>query len=332
MTETAHLEFESGPFLHSLFGEEPAALARAEAVLGVAATVRGGQLRLHGPPERVAAARLFFEQLENARRATGAIDRHGFRLALDAFQAASGTGAPDAAGDPVGRAFATRLAAGGGRPGVRPRNLRQGEFVRAMERSHVVFGLGPAGTGKTYLAVARAVDAIRRGEFRKLVLTRPAVEAGEALGFLPGDLKEKILPYLRPLYDALYDILGADEVDRMLERGMVEIAPLAYMRGRTLNHAYIILDEAQNTTREQMFMFLTRLGEESRCVVTGDPSQVDLRPPARSGLVEARRILGNIEGVEFIEFGQADVVRHPVVQRIIEAYEAHRGRDSEASP
>ena len=319
MSRTEEIVFESGPFLHSLFGEDPAVLASAEESLGVVITARGGQLKLRGEPASVDRARTFFHQLEEARRATGAIDRHGFRMALQAFRDKNGPGLP--------QVFDTRLLGSGGKPGVRPRTLRQAEYVRAMERAHVVFGLGPAGTGKTYLAVARAVDAIRRGEFRKLVLTRPAVEAGEALGFLPGDLKEKILPYLRPLYDALYDMLGAEEVERMLERGMVEIAPLAYMRGRTLNHAYIILDEAQNTTCEQMFMFLTRLGEESRCVITGDPSQIDLRPPGRSGLIEARRILRGIEGVEFIEFDQADVVRHPVVQRIIEAYESHRKKD-----
>ena len=319
MSHTEEIVFESGPFLHSLFGEDPAVLASAEESLGVVITARGGQLKLRGEPAYVERARKFFFQLEEARRSSGAIDRHGFRMALQAFRDEGGPGLP--------RVFDTRLLGSAGKPGVRPRTLRQAEYVRSMERSHVVFGLGPAGTGKTYLAVARAVDAIRRGEFRKLVLTRPAVEAGEALGFLPGDLKEKILPYLRPLYDALYDMLGAEEVERMLERGMVEIAPLAYMRGRTLNHAYIILDEAQNTTCEQMFMFLTRMGEESRCVITGDPSQIDLRPPGRSGLIEARRILRGIEGVEFIEFDQADVVRHPVVQRIIEAYESHRKKD-----
>ncbi len=319
MSSTEEIVFESGPFLHSLFGADPSVLALAEEALKVVITARGGQLKLRGEPAAVARARSFFEQLEEARRSTGAIDRHGFRLALDAFRDEAGTGRG------VAGVFDAHLLSHGGKPGVRPRTLRQADYVRAMERSHVVFGLGPAGTGKTYLAVARAVDAIRRGEFRKLVLTRPAVEAGEALGFLPGDLKEKILPYLRPLYDALYDLLGAEEVERMLDRGMVEIAPLAYMRGRTLNHAYIILDEAQNTTCEQMFMFLTRLGEESRCVITGDPSQIDLRPASRSGLAEARRILQDIDGVEFIGFSQVDVVRHPVVQRIIEAYEAYRG-------
>ena len=312
------ITFESGPFLHSLFGEDPAMLALAESALGVSVTARGGQLKLSGEADPVARARRFFEELESARRSAGALDKHGFRMALQAH--AHAPGEPGALAKPL----QMRLAGFGGRGGVRPRNLRQAAYVQAMERSSVVFGLGPAGTGKTYLAVARAADAIRAGHFRRLVLTRPAVEAGEALGFLPGDLNEKILPYLRPLYDALHDILGPEEVEKMIARGMVEIAPLAYMRGRTLNHAYIILDEAQNTTREQMFMFLTRLGEESRCVITGDPSQIDLRPARRSGLLEATRVLHGIEGIEFIRFDQNDVVRHPVVQRIIQAYEANR--------
>lgn len=319
------IAFESGPFLYSLFGDDPAMLDLAESSLGVSVTARGGQLKLHGEAVKVTAARQFFEELEVVRRSVGAFDKHGFRMALQAHIAGGGEAGA------LAKPFQMRLAGFGGRSGVRPRNLRQLEYIQTMERSSVVFGLGPAGTGKTYLAVARAADAIRRGQFRKLVLTRPAVEAGEALGFLPGDMNEKILPYLRPLYDALYDILGAEEVERMIERGIVEIAPLAYMRGRTLNHAYIILDEAQNTTCEQMFMFLTRLGEESRCVITGDPSQIDLRPAHRSGLLEARQILQGIEGIEFMVFDQGDVVRHPVVQRIIKAYEADRGsRESEA--
>lgn len=318
------IDFESGQFLHSLFGDDPAVLALAESALDVAITARGAQLKLQGEAEKVASARQFFEELEAVRRSSGALDKHGFRMALQAHLTSRAE--PGALAKPL----QMRLAGFGGRAGVRPRTLHQAEYIQAMERSSVVFGIGPAGTGKTYIAVARAADAIRRGQFRKIVLTRPAVEAGEALGFLPGDLNEKILPYLRPLYDALYDILGTEEVERMIERGIVEIAPLAYMRGRTLNHAYIILDEAQNTTCEQMFMFLTRLGEESRCVITGDPSQIDLRPARRSGLLEARAILQGIDGIEFLTFDQTDVVRHPVVQRIIRAYETERAsRESE---
>jgi phosphate starvation-inducible PhoH-like protein len=197
-------------------------------------------------------------------------------------------------------------------------------YLQAMKKSEVVFGIGPAGTGKTYLAMAQALQALREKTVQRLVLTRPAVEAGEALGFLPGDLNEKVLPYLRPLYDALYEMLEPDEAEKLIERGIVEIAPLAYMRGRTLKNSFVILDEAQNTTTEQMLMFLTRLGEGSRCAVTGDPSQVDLRRGITSGLAEAVHILEGVEGLSFVRFEPSDVVRLPVVQRIIEAYRVHR--------
>ena len=220
-----------------------------------------------------------------------------------------------------------RLLAGGRKGGVIGRTPGQLVYLNAMAYHELVFGIGPAGTGKTYLAMARALDALKNGEVRRLVLTRPAVEAGEALGFLPGDLKDKVLPYLRPLYDALYDMLPAEEAERLVERGTIEVAPLAYMRGRTLANAFVILDEGQNTTPEQMFMFLTRLGEGSRCVVTGDPSQVDLRRGMRSGLAEALQILADCEGIATVRFDPSDVVRHPLVQRIIERYELHRGRN-----
>ena len=183
------------------------------------------------------------------------------------------------------------------------------------------FGIGPAGTGKTYLAVACAVDALEREQVKRIILTRPAVEAGERLGFLPGDLAQKVDPYLRPLYDALYDLMGFERVNRAMERQSIEIAPLAYMRGRTLNHAFIILDEAQNTTAEQMKMFLTRLGFGSRAVVTGDPTQIDLPKGTTSGLINARRILDQVKGIAFTEFDSSDVVRHPLVGRIVDAYE-----------
>jgi phosphate starvation-inducible PhoH-like protein len=188
----------------------------------------------------------------------------------------------------------------------------------------IVFGIGPAGTGKTYLAMAAAVSALLKGEVERIILTRPAVEAGETLGFLPGDLREKILPYLRPLYDALHDMLDAEDTARLTEKGIIEIAPLAYMRGRTLSHAFIVLDEAQNTTPEQMMMFLTRLGEDSRMVVTGDITQIDLPRAKQSGLLEVRRILADIPGIDFHTFSAADVVRHPLVAQIIEAYERDR--------
>jgi phosphate starvation-inducible protein PhoH and related proteins len=203
------------------------------------------------------------------------------------------------------------------------RTPNQVEYLRQIQEHDITFGIGPAGTGKTYLAVASAVDAYERDQVQRIVLTRPAVEAGERLGFLPGDLAQKVDPYLRPLYDALYDLMGFDKVTRLFEKGNIEIAPLAYMRGRTLNHAFIILDEAQNTTPEQMKMFLTRIGIGAKAVITGDVTQTDLPKGQKSGLVEARRILANVRGLAFTDFNAGDVVRHPLVARIVAAYEAH---------
>jgi len=203
------------------------------------------------------------------------------------------------------------------------RTPRQVEYLKHIQEHDITFGTGPAGTGKTYLAVASAVDAIERELVQRIVLTRPAVEAGERLGFLPGDLAQKVDPYLRPLYDALYDLMGFDKVAKLFERGAIEIAPLAYMRGRTLNHAFIILDEAQNTTPEQMKMFLTRIGIGAKAVVTGDVTQIDLQRGQKSGLIEARQILRDVRGIAFSEFQKEDVVRHPLVARIVSAYEAH---------
>jgi len=202
------------------------------------------------------------------------------------------------------------------------RTPRQHEYLRHIMAHDITFGLGPAGTGKTYLAVACAVDALERSSVQRIILTRPAVEAGERLGFLPGDLTAKVDPYLRPLYDALYDLMGFDRVTKAFEKGQLEVAPLAFMRGRTLNHAFVILDEAQNTTPEQMKMFLTRIGFGSKCVVTGDTSQVDLPKGMTSGLVDAERVLAKVKGIAMTRFSSADVVRHPLVARIVEAYEA----------
>lgn len=207
-----------------------------------------------------------------------------------------------------------------GRP-IRVKNMGQKRYVEAIDKSDVVFGIGPAGTGKTFLAVVCAIAAFKKGEVSRIILTRPAVEAGESLGFLPGDLKEKVDPYLRPIYDSLYAILGTNTTDRLMERGVIEVAPLAYMRGRTLDYAFVILDEAQNTTDAQMKMFLTRLGFNSKMVVNGDMTQVDLPGRQHSGLIDARHILKNIDQIKFINFSANDVVRHPVVAKIITAYE-----------
>jgi len=216
---------------------------------------------------------------------------------------------------------------------VAPRNVRQRQYLKTVAERDVVFAIGPAGTGKTYLAVAMAAAALLERKIKRIVLCRPAVEAGERLGFLPGDMVEKINPYLRPLYDALYDILGYEKTGKLLERGVIEVAPIAFMRGRTLNDAFIILDEAQNTTSEQMKMFLTRIGFFSKAVITGDVTQVDLPQGRASGLREARRILANVPEIGFVTFDEKDVVRHPIVQRIVAAYETEdRGRQGEPLP
>lgn len=209
-----------------------------------------------------------------------------------------------------------------GKP-IRVKTLGQRHYVQSMRKRDLVFGIGPAGTGKTYLAVVMAVNALKEGKMKKIVLTRPAVEAGESLGFLPGDLKEKVDPYLRPLYDALHDLLGAEHTERLIERGTIEIAPLAYMRGRTLDESFVILDEAQNTTPEQMKMFITRLGFGSKMVITGDLTQIDLPRGKESGLKVTEKRLESVKGIDFIYLKQLDVVRHPLVQRIIEAYETY---------
>src|ERR1041384_7643404 len=216
-----------------------------------------------------------------------------------------------------------------GKRSVTPKTLNQKLYVEAIEKHDMVFGIGPAGTGKTYLAVSMAVRALLEKRINRIVLTRPAVEAGERLGFLPGTLQEKIDPYLKPLYDALYDMLDVERVDRNIERGIIEIAPIAFMRGRTLNDSFVILDEAQNTTPEQMKMFLTRIGYNSKAVITGDITQIDLPLGKMSGLIEARTVISGVEGISFIHFNERDVVRHPLVQRIVRAYEAYSNQPAQ---
>jgi phosphate starvation-inducible PhoH-like protein len=219
---------------------------------------------------------------------------------------------------------ASRIYTSARKPVIIPKTLGQRQYVELIRQNDITFGVGPAGTGKTYLAMAMAVAALKEEKCNRLILTRPAVEAGEALGFLPGDLQEKITPYLRPLYDALYDMMPSEDVLKHQERGTIEIAPLAYMRGRTLNNSFVILDEAQNATREQILMFLTRMGINTKIIITGDPSQVDLPYPRKSGLPEALYLLKNIPGIGIKEFQKRDVVRHPLVQRIIQAYETQK--------
>lgn len=320
------LTYESPQFLHDLLGNDASALRLLGEACGVRVTSRDGWLRLEGEEPAIQQARAAMTQLEAVRRQGGEINGATLRLVLQSVRENPDT-------QPATDLLEVKLLGNGRKPPVLAKTRGQIAYLRAMRASEVVFGIGPAGTGKTFLAMAHGLHLLREKAVQRLVLTRPAVEAGEALGFLPGDLKEKIFPYLRPLYDALYEMLEADEAERLIERGQVEIAPLAYMRGRTLKGAFVILDEAQNTTTEQMLMFLTRLGEGARCAVTGDPSQVDLRRGVRSGLREAMEVLQGVEGVRFVHFASKDVVRLPVVQRIIDAYERHRrAREASAPP
>ena len=322
------LEFESPHFLQSLFAHDVSLLKLLEEALDLTVTTRDGWVRLAGAKPKINRAQEIFTELENARRKGGEISSHTFRYAVEA--AKSQEDAETNKKKSVSDFAEMRLLGSGSKPAVTPRTENQFNYLKALRGHDVNFGVGPAGTGKTYLAMAFALDLLKKREIDRILLTRPAVEAGEALGFLPGDLEEKVAPYLRPLYDALGDMIEPSEAQKFAERNLIEIAPLAYMRGRTLNRACVILDEAQNATREQMFMFLTRLGEDSKAIVTADPSQIDLRPMKKSGILEAMRFLQSVEGISFTEFDAVDVVRHPVVRRIIEAYDTGREREEAA--
>ncbi|MDQ3622916.1 MAG: PhoH family protein [Verrucomicrobiota bacterium] len=317
MSAIETLQFENARVLTTLFGNDLRLLKQLEDELEVKVTTRDGWLRVEGEPERIDQTRRVFVQLERARQNGVNIRRHEFLYALRAVSTPEATGLDELSD--------TKIFCSPKRASITPKTPGQREYIRAIQSNDMVFGVGPAGTGKTYLAMALAVSALKREQVTRIILTRPAVEAGEALGFLPGDLKEKIMPYLRPLYDALHDMLEAEEMQRFLERGVIEVAPLAYMRGRTLNRAFVVLDEAQNTTMEQMFMFLTRLGSESKCVITGDHTQIDLPANKRSGLIEAIQALRDIEGIAFCYFDDQDVIRHELVQAIVRAYRSHRG-------
>lgn len=320
-TETLH--FENDRVAQQLFNSEPRNLQAVQEQLGVKATSREGWIKLEGEPEGIEAARHLFLSLENSLKSGTPIRNRDFAHALSVVKNEGATVLKEMMSD--------RIQTSEKKPGVTAKTVGQKKYLDAIRKHDVTFGIGPAGTGKTYLAVAMALAALREGKVSRIILTRPAVEAGEALGFLPGDLYEKIMPYLRPLHDALHDMMPPEEIQKNTERNVIEIAPLAYMRGRTLNHAFIILDEAQNSTPEQMFMFLTRLGINSKAVITGDETQVDLPSHRASGLIEAHRALKHVEGIAIIEFSKRDVVRHPLVQRIIAAYEEHRAIASPAS-
>jgi len=310
------LHFPSPRHLSQLYAGREENLSHAERALGVKLVTRDGWLKIEAPPAPLSLAEDFFGFLDAARGQGMTIRSPDFARLADSF--ARGEGAQ------LRALLQQPLVITTNRRSIVPKTLAQKLYLQSMLKQPVVFGIGPAGTGKTYLAIAAAVSALLRNEVQRIILTRPAVEAGETLGFLPGDLREKILPYLRPLYDALNDMLDPQEVAQLTEKGAIEIAPLAYMRGRTLSRACIVLDEAQNTTSEQMMMFLTRLGEDARMVVTGDITQIDLPRSKTSGLLEVRNILRDVPGIDFHTFSSADVVRHPLVQRIIEAYDRFR--------
>ena len=315
-SETLH--FENARLAQQLYNNDQKNLQAMEELLGVKTTSREGWIKLDGPAEGIERAKQLFLLLESSLKAGGSIRNREFTHALGVVTQEGPTALKDM--------LSERIQTSSKKGSVSPKTLGQKKYVDAIRQHDVTFGVGPAGTGKTYLAMAMAVAALKEEKVTRIILTRPAVEAGEALGFLPGDLYEKITPYLRPLYDALQDMLPAEEIQKHMERNVIEIAPLAYMRGRTLNHAFIVLDEAQNATAEQMFMFLTRLGTSSKAVITGDETQIDLPSHKQSGLVEAHRALGKTEGIAIVEFTRRDVVRHPLVQRIIAAYEEHRGK------
>jgi phosphate starvation-inducible PhoH-like protein len=286
--------------------------------LGVTLALRGDQLLIDGDTQRTAFARHYFEKLNELRDRGHQLREEDLLIALDMLEVGPPTCLDDyAPSEPLNLS----------RKSVNPKSLNQQAYLQAIKTHDLVFGIGPAGTGKTYLAMAMALAFLQNKAVNRIILTRPAVEAGERLGFLPGDLIQKVNPYLRPLYDALFDLSQYDQANRLIERGVIEIAPLAFMRGRTLNSAFIILDEAQNTTREQMKMILTRAGFDSKLVITADITQIDLPQPRRSGVLQAMKILSPLPEIAFVHFNDRDVVRHPLVQKIIKAYQKAESRE-----
>jgi len=321
-TEGQRLSVSDNHRAMQLFGRREEHLRVMESGLGVSMRARGNELWVSGPEAAVDRAMIVLRQLLALLEQGQEVSAHDVRYAV----AVAASGQEDKLSELWQQAVCTTVR---GRT-IRAKTLGQQHYVEAMRRDALVFCIGPAGTGKTYLAMAMAITAFKNREVERIILTRPAVEAGEKLGFLPGDLQDKVDPYLRPLYDALYEIMGVEAYERHLQRGAIEVAPLAYMRGRTLDDAFVILDEAQNTTSEQMKMFLTRLGFGSRAVVTGDVTQIDLPPEQRSGLQEARRVLEGVEGIAIVPLDQSDVVRHPLVQSIVKAYERYEAAKAAA--
>ena len=309
------LLFEDNGAAQQLFGDLGRHLRTVEQAAGVAIHARGNELTVKGPRHAVEVAASLLEQLYALIRRGYPVYSQDIAFGLKILESAPETKLETIFLDKVYITASHRI--------ISPKSVNQKRYIEAIRHQDIVFGIGPAGTGKTYLAVAMAVSALSSGRVRTIVLTRPAVEAGERLGFLPGDMAQKVDPYLKPLTDALTDMLGQHRFAELQDRQVIEIAPLAFMRGRTLNDAFIILDEAQNTTQEQMKMFLTRIGFDSRAVITGDITQIDLPGGQKSGLVQAHQILAGVAGISFVHFTHADVVRHPLVQEIIRAYEQH---------
>jgi phosphate starvation-inducible PhoH-like protein len=316
------IALEITPNLEPLFGTRDENLRLMEDKLGVRIDLRSDAVHVEGPDEGVARVQRIFQDFE-ALRKQGINPHNGELNGMLRMVTA----------DPLttlkSLADSGKQRSAGVKRTVQPRSPNQRKYIEAIEQNDMTFGVGPAGTGKTYLAVAMAVSAFNAKKVSRIVLVRPAVEAGERLGFLPGTLQEKVDPYLRPLYDALYDLLEPEKVDKMLEKNVIEVAPLAFMRGRTLNDAFIIMDEAQNTTIEQMKMFLTRMGANSKAVITGDITQIDLPNPRKSGLLDAINVLDGVEGIHFCHFADGDVVRHALVQRIVRAYESVKPQQQE---
>ena len=309
-SETLH--FDNPRLAQSLYANEPKNLRLVEDLLSVKVSAREDWINVDGDADGIEKTKTLFAELRRAVERGETISRAEFSRAVSVLSR----------GEPLRMKefHAERIEVSKRKRAIAPKTLGQKRYIDAIRKHDIVIGIGPAGTGKTYLAMAMAVNALRQEQVGRIILCRPAVEAGEALGFLPGTLEEKVSPYLRPLYDALYDMMDPDEIARHMERGVIEIAPLAYMRGRTLNNAFVILDEAQNATSEQMLMFLTRMGFDSKVVVTGDITQVDLPGHKMSGLIEVQGILKDIPGLEMVYFDERDVVRHELVQKIITAY------------
>lgn len=321
-TASERLNFDDVNAFTSLCGTDESHLKILESTFGVTLSSRGTSLHLQGSESTVRLLKRALNELYGVTLTGKKVSEQEILQCVNLL-AVTADGA-------VRKVLLDTISLGGGKRKLAPKGPRQKKYVDAIRKTDVVFGVGPAGTGKTYLAMAMGVSALQAHRVKRIILTRPAVEAGERLGFLPGDLSDKVDPYLRPLYDALGDMMDAEQVSRLMEKGVIEVAPLAFMRGRTLNDAFVILDEAQNATRQQMKMFLTRLGMDSRAVITGDVTQVDLPYKRSSGLIHALHILKGVPGIDVVEFEKADVVRHPLVQRIVAAYERDDAEEAQA--